>query len=95
MLVVLFIISIILAIALPNLFTASEKAKARADLANCRLIGAQAEAFYLDLGRYPTAVEELYHSGYLQRVPKCATLKKRFIIKQDPKLKEEERVVCA
>lgn len=59
MLVVLFIIGIILAIAIPNLKAAGEKAKEQADQANRYLIAAQADNYYLEYGEYPASVEEL------------------------------------
>lgn len=71
MLVVIFIIGVIIAIALPNFMSAGEKAQQRADEANRRLISAQADNYYLENGEYPTSVEELVKNGYLRSVPKC------------------------
>ena len=55
MLVVLFIIGVIVAIALPNLKAAGETAQEKACAANRRLIGAQADNFFLEVGRHPRA----------------------------------------
>ena len=63
MLVVLFIIGVIVAIALPNLKAAGETAQEKACAANRGLIGAQADNFFLEVGRYPKGVAELGAEG--------------------------------
>lgn len=71
MLVVLFIIGIIIAIALPNFLSATKKANLQADKANRRMITMQVENFYLDHGKYPTSIQQLVQAKYLRSVPKC------------------------
>jgi competence protein ComGC len=71
MLVVLFIIGIIIAIALPNFLSATKKANLQADKANRRMIMMQVENFYLDHGTYPNSIHQLVQAKYLRSVPKC------------------------
>jgi type II secretion system protein G len=71
MLVVLFIIGIIIAIALPNFIQASQKANVQADKANRRMISMQVENYYLDFGVYPVTIQQLVAKKYLRSVPKC------------------------
>ena len=65
MLVVLFVIAVIIAIALPNLKAAGESAQQRACEANRKLIGSQADNYYLELGSYPSNVRQMKNRGYL------------------------------
>lgn len=94
MLIVLFIIGIVIAIAIPNLKSAGETARDRADQANRKLIGAQADNFYLEYGRYPTSVEELVSKKYLRSVPKCPSGRGKYVILTSPSLSPEKRVIC-
>lgn len=71
MLVVLFIIGIIIAIALPNFIEASKKANIQADKANRRMIGMQVDNYYLDHGKYPKSIRDLVVHKYLRTVPDC------------------------
>jgi type II secretion system protein G len=71
MLVVLFIIGIIIAIALPNFIQASKKANIQADKANRRMISMQVENYYLDTGSYPSNIQVLVKQKYLRTVPDC------------------------
>jgi type II secretion system protein G len=71
MLVVLFIIGIIIAIALPNFIEASKKANVQADKANRRMINMQVENYYLDHGSYPDSVRDLVVKNYMRSVPDC------------------------
>ncbi|MCH5583915.1 prepilin-type N-terminal cleavage/methylation domain-containing protein [Shimazuella sp. AN120528] len=71
MLVVLFIIGIIIAIALPNFIEASKKANVQADRANRRMIGMQVDNYYLDHGIYPKSIQDLVSQKYLRTVPDC------------------------
>ncbi|WP_028775377.1 competence type IV pilus major pilin ComGC [Shimazuella kribbensis] len=71
MLVVLFIIGIIIAIALPNFIQASKKANIHADKANRRMISMQVENYYLDKGKYPNSIQVLVTEKYLRAVPDC------------------------
>ena len=94
MLIVLFIIGIVLAIAIPNLKSAGEAARERADQANRKLIGAQADNFYLEYGRYPASVEELVRKNYLRSVPKCPSGRGKYVILTSSSLSPENRVIC-
>ena len=91
MLVVLFIIGVIVAIALPNLKAAGETAQEKACAANRRLIGAQADNFFLEVGRYPKGVAELRKKGFLRTEPACPA-KGTYRIR--PEASEEKRVNC-
>lgn len=92
MLVVLFIIGVIVAIALPNLKAAGETAQEKACAANRRLIGAQADNFFLEIGRYPRSVTELKQKGFLRTKPACPA-KGTYRIR--PEASEEKRVTCS
>lgn len=92
MLVVIFIIGVIIAIALPNFMSAGEKAQQRADEANRRLISAQADNYYLENGEYPGSVDELVKKGYLRSVPKCPGGKGEYRISKGKNV--QERVTC-
>ncbi|SHE63807.1 competence protein ComGC/general secretion pathway protein G [Seinonella peptonophila] len=94
MLIVLFIIGIIIAIALPNLKTAGERARDKADLANRRMIGAQADNYYLEYGTYPASVDELVKKGYLRKVPPCPGGKGKYVINRSEKVSSDQRVMC-
>ena len=94
MLIVLFIIGIIIAIAVPNFLVAGKKAQERSDLANRRLIGSQVENYYLDHGIYPDSVEQLCREGYLRSIPRCADGKREFVIDKREHVPSEERVTC-
>ncbi|MDQ0416299.1 prepilin-type N-terminal cleavage/methylation domain-containing protein [Croceifilum oryzae] len=92
MLVVLFVIGIILAIAIPNLRAAAESAKKKADQANRRMILTQAEQYYLEHGTYPKDVQVLVKDGYLQAAPTCPDGKGVYTIQPHPS--PEKRVFC-
>ncbi|TCS83985.1 competence type IV pilus major pilin ComGC [Tepidibacillus fermentans] len=73
-LVVIFIIGIILAIATPNLKASGEKAQKKACLANQKLIQVQLENYYLEHHAYPnssTFVTDLAKEGLLNSVITC------------------------
>lgn len=93
MLVVLFIIGLILAIAIPNLKAAGEKAQEKADLANRQMIAAQADQYFLEYREYPS-VEELVKRGYLRAVPPCPGGGGKYVIHPEPNLPFERRVTC-
>ncbi|MFC7442253.1 competence type IV pilus major pilin ComGC [Laceyella putida] len=93
MILVVFIIGVILAIAIPNLRAAGEKAKRQADRANRHMISAQADNYYLEYGEYPSEVEELVKRGYLRSAPKCP-FGKKYQIRRSPQLTADQRVVC-
>lgn len=94
MVVVLFIIGIIIAIALPNLKSVGETAIERADQVNRQLISSQADQYYLEFGRYPKSVDELVKQKFLHSVPKCPGGKGVYVISSDPNLPSEQRVKC-
>lgn len=94
MLVVLFVIGIILAIAIPNLRTAGESAQQKADQANRKLISAQAEQYFLEHGSYPTSVQTLVKEGYLQSAPTCPKGAGDYVIQTTTKVPSDQRVVC-
>jgi prepilin-type N-terminal cleavage/methylation domain-containing protein len=94
MLLVLFIMGIILAIAIPNLKAVADKAKDRADLANRQLIGAQVDNYYLEYGEYPATIADLVKAGFLQKVPTCPIGQGEYILHSSPHLPAEKRVTC-
>lgn len=77
MLIVLFVIGVILAIALPNLTKTGDSAKAKADEANIQVLLAQAENYRLVEGEYPESVDDLV-GDYIQAKPECADKGKEF-----------------
>lgn len=94
MLVVLFIIGLIIAIAIPNLKAAGETAQTRADEANRKLISAQADNYYLEYGEYPASVHELVRRGYLRSVPRCPAGKGEYVINPSLDIPSDQRVTC-
>lgn len=93
-LIVLFIIGIIIAIALPNLKSARERAREKADSANRRMIGAQADQFFLEFGRYPSSVGELVQKNYLRSIPTCPGGKGKYVINRTANTSSDKRVNC-
>ena len=55
LLIVVAIIGIIVAIAIPNLLNAIQRAKQKRSMADLRAIGTAAETYAVDYNRYPTA----------------------------------------
>ncbi len=55
LLIVVAIIGIIVAIAIPNLLNAIQRAKQKRSMADLRAIGTAAETYAVDFNRYPTA----------------------------------------
>ncbi|WP_339063516.1 prepilin-type N-terminal cleavage/methylation domain-containing protein [Tepidibacillus marianensis] len=73
-LVVIFIIGVILAIATPNMKASGEKAQAKVCLANQKLIQVQLDNYYLENNQYPssaTFVADLAKDGYLNTIVEC------------------------
>src|SRR6478672_6949093 len=62
LLIVVAIIGIIVAIAIPNLLNAVQRAKQKRTMADIRSIGTAAEAYAIDYNRYPPAAAG-YPSG--------------------------------
>ncbi|SMO49343.1 competence type IV pilus major pilin ComGC [Melghirimyces algeriensis] len=92
MLVVLFVIGVIIAIALPNLKNAGEAAQEKACKANRKLIGSQADNYYLEFGNYPSSVKKMKRRGYLRTVPTCPAKGTYRFQKNAP---VEKRVKCS
>lgn len=75
--VAVFVISVLIAIALPNLRAAGEKAQKVACEGNQRLLRAQLENYYLTEKGYPPGATDqdrltnMVTAGYLQSVPTC------------------------
>lgn len=84
MLIVLFIIGVIIAIALPNLTKTGDAAQNNAEEANIRMLEAQAENYRLAEGKYPDDLSVLESEGYVKSMPKCANKKSFIIEKKDP-----------
>jgi type II secretion system protein G len=63
LLIVVAIIGIIVAIAIPNLLNAIQRAKQKRTMADMRSIGTAAEAYAVDTNRYPAAAGWAYPSG--------------------------------
>jgi len=63
LLIVVAIIGIIVAIAIPNLLNAIQRAKQKRSMADIRSIGTAAEAYAVDTNRYPAAAGWAYPSG--------------------------------
>lgn len=75
--VVVFVISVLIAIALPNLRGTGEKAQTVTCEGNQRLLRAQLENYYLIENSYPAGatdterLEAMVDRGYLQSLPSC------------------------
>ena len=79
MVVALFIVSVVMAVALPNLQKAGVNAARTGCEANQRMIRAALTEYYLDYHTYPTEstapaiLADLKHNGYLDSTPSCAS----------------------
>ncbi|WP_149453647.1 competence type IV pilus major pilin ComGC [Pasteuria penetrans] len=93
MLVVLVIMGLLLALAIPNFRTAMEKAHQRVDQANRQLISAQAEHYLLEHGEEAPSIDVLVQQGYLRDKPRCPGKRGDYRLIAG-KVKPEERVVC-
>jgi competence protein ComGC len=71
MMIVLFIITILLMITIPNV------AKNNANISNkgCegmkRMVESQVQAYYVDRNQMPNSISQLVQEGYLDEAPKC------------------------
>ncbi len=63
LLIVVAIIGIIVAIAIPNLLNAIQRAKQRRTMGDIRSIATAVEAYAVDLNRYPPAAGVVYPAG--------------------------------
>ena len=70
LLVVLAILAILIAIAIPVYKNQKEKAAITAHNANVRVLETAAESYKQDTGDYPATVKELEDKGYIKSVPK-------------------------
>lgn len=69
LLVVLAIMAILIAIAVPKYKSQRDKAALIAHQANVRILETAAENYYQDNGQYPTSLDILKTSGYIKEVP--------------------------
>jgi len=67
LLIVMAIIAILAAIAIPNLLTAQKKAKISKALAESKLIVTQTQLYNADKNAYPNAVDVLRTNNYISR----------------------------
>ncbi len=69
LIVVVAMIGVLAAIALPNMTQMPTRSKEAVLKTNLRAIRQAIDSFYGDLGYYPDALEALVDEGYLRRVP--------------------------
>lgn len=74
LMIVIVIIAILAAVAIPIYARSQEKAAESACLSNQKLIHLAAEDYKSDNGSYPENVQKLVDEGYLQFVPNCSRL---------------------
>ena len=67
LLIVMAIIAILAAIAIPNLLTAQTKAKVSKGLAESKLIVTQTQLYQADKNTYPTAIDDLRTNNYISK----------------------------
>jgi len=67
LLIVMAIIAILAAIAIPNLLTAQKKAKISKALAESKLIVTQTQMYQADKNLYPAVVDDLRTNNYISR----------------------------
>lgn len=67
LLIVMAIIAILAAIAIPNLLTAQKKAKVSKALAESKLIVTQTQLYQADKNLYPVAVDDLRTNNYISK----------------------------
>lgn len=67
----LFVISVIIAISIPHLKAAGEKAQTTACEGNQKLIRSQMDNYFLAEHDWPTSLELLTSKKYLQTTPVC------------------------
>lgn len=71
LMIVVVIIGILAAVAIPATKAARDKAENNACIQNQRIIYSEAVRYLADHGVYPTNVQVLVESGYLQNIPQC------------------------
>lgn len=84
MLIVLFIIGLIIAIAIPNLTKTGDAAQSHAEKANIKMLEAQAENYRLTEGAYPAKLDDLKEENYIKELPQCGNDKSFIIKNRDP-----------
>lgn len=71
MMIVLFIISILLVITIPNALKHNESIQTKGCEALVHMVEAQVQAYHLDHQTMPDSVDELIDKGYLEEKPIC------------------------
>lgn len=74
LLIVVAIIGIIVAIAIPNLLNAIQRAKQRRSMGDARTIATACEAYAVDLNRYPPAAGYTLPGGLTLPTTTCGTM---------------------
>ncbi|MDK2794252.1 MAG: type pilus assembly protein PilA [Caldanaerobacter sp.] len=73
LIVVIAILGILAAIAVPRVTTSLSNAKKNADIANAQIIGQAAERYYIETGKTTNSIQDLVDAGYLNKVPKTSS----------------------
>ncbi|AIS52350.1 methylation domain-containing protein [Thermoanaerobacter kivui] len=75
LIVVIAILGILAAIAVPRVTTSLSKAKENADIANAQIIGQAAERYMIEKGvdTVSGGLDELVKTGYLNKIPKTSS----------------------
>ena len=73
LMVVLLIIGILVAIAIPIYNNTQANAREKSCQANLRTIDGAIAQYYSDKGEWPAGIEELVTDGYLKSAPECPT----------------------
>lgn len=71
LMVVVVIIGVLVAVAVPATHAARNKAENNACIQNQHIIHTEVVRYYSDHGAYPADVQELVDHGYLQTMPHC------------------------
>ena len=82
LMVVLLIIGILVAIAIPIYNNTQANAKTKACQSNLRTIDGAIAQYYSDKGKWPANIEALKEAGYLKSVPKCPTDDSPYVIEE-------------
>lgn len=69
--VVILIVGILAAIAIPRITYTSKAAKAEACNANAVLLNSQIDFYYMQVGTYPANLNTLASEDYIDAVPAC------------------------
>ncbi|KNZ70684.1 type II secretion system protein G [Thermincola ferriacetica] len=70
LMVVIVIIGIIAAIAVPRFVNAISDARAETDKANIKMLQSAVERVYAKTGSYPNTLNDLVNGGYIKSIPK-------------------------